>query len=98
MLLEKSENPNKKMIRKFLPKGTTDLKTFKNQISEDIKPLHVYIHICNKCIKYNNFIKHSTLYLTHGLNILHTAQPSHSKSISKFSMTTALSDVKHRCA
>lgn len=45
----------------------------KNQISEDLKPLQVYIYICNKCIKCNNFIKHSTLYLTYELNILHTA-------------------------
>lgn len=38
------------------------------------------------------------VHCTYGLNILHTARPNHSKSGSNFSMITAFSDVKHRCA
>lgn len=44
--------------------------TYKHS-AEDIKPLCVYVHMCNKYTKYNNFMKRRTLYFAYGLNTLH---------------------------
>ncbi|EGV96113.1 hypothetical protein I79_008445 [Cricetulus griseus] len=37
-----------------------------------MKPLSVCVHMCSKCMKYNNFITRGTLYLASGINTLHS--------------------------